>query len=94
MASLIRSLHLETAATFNELKALSFQDFDDDPSLGCSDSGDSTVGMASSFGVLFHHLPSINRSVQFELANFFSKREIKEIEAKFPELVKIGSRRK
>ncbi|OMO86756.1 hypothetical protein COLO4_20945 [Corchorus olitorius] len=51
MASLIRSLHPEPAATFNELRALSFQDFNDNTSLGCSDSGDCTVEMASSFGV-------------------------------------------
>ncbi|OMO86763.1 hypothetical protein COLO4_20944 [Corchorus olitorius] len=43
MASLIRSLHSEPAATFNELRALSFQDFNNNLSLGCSDFSDCTV---------------------------------------------------
>ncbi|OMO78504.1 hypothetical protein COLO4_24738 [Corchorus olitorius] len=38
-----------------------------DPSLGWPDSSDSTVGMASNFGALFHPPLSINPSVQFEV---------------------------
>ncbi|OMP11779.1 hypothetical protein COLO4_03692 [Corchorus olitorius] len=67
MTSLTRSLHPKPAATFDELKALSFQGFEDDPSLRCSDSSDSPVKMASNFGVSFHPLPSINLSVQFKV---------------------------
>ncbi|OMO52849.1 pentatricopeptide repeat-containing protein [Corchorus olitorius] len=67
MASLIRSPHLDLAAIFDKMKALSFQSFDVDPSLGCPDSGDSTIGMASTFGALFRLPLSINPSVQFEV---------------------------
>ncbi|OMO63140.1 hypothetical protein COLO4_32701 [Corchorus olitorius] len=46
-------------------KPQAFKDFDGDPSFECSNSGDSTVGMASNFEVLFRFLPSIDLSVQF-----------------------------